>query len=117
MKIQKSKIFADITGEQAVVRFLLGSVREMSEVQKIMDEIEEVAYNYKVTVLVLNFAKLRQVTSAFLGRLIALNKALQQAGIALRVCCMSPEVTEAFRICKLQKLIPVYDSEDKALAG
>jgi anti-anti-sigma factor len=117
MKIQKSKIFADITGEQAVVRFLLASVRDMSEVQKIMDEIEEVAYNYKVTVLVLNFGRLRQVTSGFLGRLIPLNKGLQQAGIALRLCSMAPEVEEAFRICKLQKIIPLYDSEDKALSG
>ena len=30
---------------------------------------------------------------------------------------MTPQVEEAFRICKLQKILPLYPSEEKALAG
>lgn len=115
MKIQKSKILAEITGEQCIVYFLPTSVREMSDVQKIMDEIEEVAYNYKIRLLVINFARLKQLTSAFLSKLITLNKSFKQAQIKLHLCSMVPEVEQAFKICKLQKIIPLFESEEKAL--
>jgi len=117
MKVPKTRIIADVSGKQAIVQLLPPHVREMSDVQKISDEIEEIAYNYNVDLLVVNFARQRQLTSAFLGRLITLNKSLGQAGISLRVCCLTTQVEKAFKICKLQKIIPVYSSEAKAIAG
>ena len=117
MKVQKTKIWADITGEQAVIYFLGASVREMADVQKIMDEIDEVAGRGQIKLVVLNFARVQQLTSSFLGRLIGLSKSLKQSGITLRLCGMLPQVEEAFKICKLQKLIPLYPNEEKALVG
>ena len=117
MKIQKTRIIADITGEQAIIYFVGSTVRDLGDVQKIVDEIEEVAYNSKIKLLVINFSRVTQLTSAFLGRLITLNKSLKQAGITLRLCSMSPQIEEAFRICKFQKLIPLFPNEEKALAG
>ena len=40
----------------------------------------------------------------------------KQAGIELRLCSMTPQIEEAFRICKFHKLIPLFPSEEKALA-
>lgn len=117
MRTQKTKILANVTGEQAVIYFVGSTVRDLGDVQKIVDEIEEVAYNSKITLLVINFSRLTQLTSAFLGRLITLNKSLKQTGVTLRLCSMSPQIEEAFRICKFQKLIPLFPTEEKALAG
>ena len=116
MRTQKTKILADVTGEQAIIYFVGSTVRDLGDVQKIVDEIEEVAYNSKIKLLVINFSRVTQLTSAFLGRLITLNKSLKQAGITLRLCSMTPQVEEAFRICKFQKLIPLFPTEEKALA-
>jgi len=117
MKVPKTRIVADVSGEQAVVQFLLTHVRELGDVQKIIDEIEEIAYNYNITLVVLNFSRQKLLTSAFLGKLITLNKSLAQAGITLRVCCLSAQVAKAFKICRLHKIIPIFATEDKALAG
>jgi anti-anti-sigma factor len=116
MKTQKTKIIADVTGEQAIIYFVGPTVRDLGDVQKILDEIEAVAYNSKIKLLVINFSRVTQLTSAFLGRLITLNKSLQQAGVTLRLCSMTPQIEEAFRICKFQKLIPLFPTEEKALA-
>jgi len=116
MRVQKTKILADITGEQAVIYFLGSSVREMVDVQRIMDEIDDVCGSGQIELVVINFAHIQQLTSAFLGRLVGLKKSLKQSGVVLRLCCMTPQVEEAFKICKLQKLIPLYPSEEKALA-
>ena len=117
MKLRKTRILADINGEQAVIHFIGTTVREMVDVQRIMDEIDDVSGNGEIKLVVINFARVRQLTSAFLGRLVGLNKSLKQSGVVLRLCCMTPQVEEAFRICKLQKILPLYPSEEKALAG
>ena len=117
MKIQKTKIFADIAGEQMIVRFLSPSMREMSDAQKVIEELSDIVYNYEVKLVVINFAKLKQMTSAFLSKLITLNKTLAQSSIKLRLCCMAPAVEQAFKICKLEKIIPLYKTEEEALQG
>ena len=116
MKTRKTKIVADVTGDQAIIYFLGPTVRDLGDVQKILDEIEAVAYNSKIKLMVINFSHVTQLTSAFLGRLVTLNKSLKQVGIALRLCSMTPQVEEAFKICKFQKLIPLFPTEEKALA-
>ena len=115
MKVQKTRILADIHGEQAVIYFMSTHIREMGDVQKIMEEIGEIAANYRVNLMIINFSKLRQLTSAFLSRLIALNQDLRKLKIKLRLCSMSPQVERAYRICRLQKIIPLYATERKAL--
>ena len=115
MKIAKSRIIAEVTGKQAIIYFLASNVRELGDVQKIMEEIEEVAYNYDITLVVINFSKLKSLTSAFLSKLVTLNKSLRTADIELRLCSMATEVERAYKICKLQKLIPLFKSEAKAL--
>jgi len=117
MKVNKTRIFAEVTGEQAVVHFISTHVRELSDAQRISDEVEEIAYNNRINLVVINFSRLKQMTSSFLGRLIALHKSLTQAGIQLRLCAMSKNVEKAYRICKLEKVIPLYKSEKKALEG
>ncbi len=115
MKVPKSRIVAEVTGKQAIIYFLASNVRELGDVQKIIDEIEEVAYNYDIHLIVINFSKLKSLTSAFLSKLVTLNKSLRTADIKLRLCSMSSEVARAYKICKLQKLIPLYSNEAKAL--
>ena len=117
MIVQKTRIIADVSREQAIIHFISTHVRELSDAQKIADEIEEIAYNYNVNLLIINFSRLQQMTSSFLGKLIMLNKSLKQAGITLRFCSMARQVARAYKICRLQKIIPLFRTEQKALSG
>ena len=116
MKVQKTKITATVDSEKAIVNFLPTAIRDMADAQKVLDEIQDVAYNHKIGLLVVDFSRLKQMTSAFLSKLITLNKSLAQAGIKLRLCSMAPDVEEPFRICRLQKIIPLFATEEEALA-
>jgi len=117
MKVNKSLIMADVTTHQAIVHFIASHIREASDAQRVANEIEQIAYSYDINLLVINFVRLQQMTSSFIGKLIVLQKSLKQAGIELRLCCMAREVEKAYKICKLDKLIPLYRTEEKALAG
>jgi len=117
MRVNKTKIFADVTRETAVVHFTSTHVHDVADVNKVTSEISEIAGNYKIKTLVINFARLRQLTSLFLGKLATIKKVLAEQGVELRVCGMNENVDKAFRICKLQKIIPVFKSEKEAMSG
>ena len=117
MKVQKSMFVADLTGQQAIVYFRCTSIRDVGDAQKITDEIQEITHNYDVKLVVINFSRVHQLTSAFLGKLIALNRSLTEAEVKLRLCCMSTTLERAYKICKLQKVMPLYNTEKKALSG
>lgn len=117
MRTNKTKIFADISQDSAVVHFTTTHLREMIDVQKVVDEIQDLAINHRVKLVIVNFSRLKQMTSAFLSRLISLNKSLRGLNIELRVCGMIPDVERAFKICRLQKVIPLFKTEAKALSG
>ena len=117
LTIKKSMVQAEVEESHALVRFIAAELVELRDVQVVAEEIEEIAYNNTIKLLVLNCGSLRRMTSAFLSRLVSLNKAMRQTGIALRVCGMSEDIEHAFRICRLEKIIPLYATEEEALAG
>jgi anti-anti-sigma factor len=117
MKIRKKQIIADVGGEAMVIHFAAPYLRDPSDVQRIVAEIEQVVATHQPRHLVINFGRLRQVTSSFLGALLTLRRMLKERGIRMRVCRLRPEVERAYRVCKLQKLIPIFPDEAKALEG
>lgn len=117
MKVNKTKVLADITTECAVVHFISTHVREMADAQKVVDEIEDIAYNYNLKRVVVNFSRLQQMTSSLLSKLITLNNTLRQIDVKLFVCGMNKDMERAFKICKLQKIIPLFDTEEEAISA
>jgi len=117
MKVQREKIFVEVFAEIATVRFLTPAVREAADAQKALTEIENVAYNNMIKILIIDFSRLVQLTSVFLGRLVQLQKSLKEMGIKLRAFGLRPDVEKVFKICKLHKIIPTYDTEEEAING
>ena len=115
MKIAKTYIVADVCTEHVVIHFVMGHIREQVEVERVMDEISEVANGFDFKVLVLNFSRIRMLSSSFLGKLIGLRAELNERQIAVRACCMDPDVLAGFRMLNLHKLIKVFPSEEKAV--
>ncbi len=115
MKVRKNTILAEITGSQAVIRFLVTHLKDATDVLKVSGEIEQIANSYDVRFMVLNFGNMKHVTSNMISRLLTLNKLLKELKIQLRLSDLSPDVEKAFRICSIHKIIPIYPSEDDAL--
>jgi len=117
MKVQKTKISAEVETDTAIIRFLAPTLRDPAEAQKAAQEIENIAVTHNVNAVIINFSRLLQLSSVFLGRLVQLRKTLDTHGIQLRVCGMSADIEKAFKICKLDKAIPAFATEEDATAG
>jgi len=65
--------------------------------------------------LLINFHGVGFMSSAMIGKLVLLNKKCKTDGITLKLSDISNEVSEVFKIMKLNKVFDIYKSEEKAL--
>jgi anti-anti-sigma factor len=114
-KVSKLCITAEVDERRAVVHFVSSEVTQPHEVEVALKEIQEVADQFEVRLLVINFTHVPHPSSSFLGKLIALYKRLSGEGIQLRLCCMSLEAENIYKIMNLAKLAPLYATEEAAL--
>ncbi|MFQ3651178.1 MAG: STAS domain-containing protein, partial [Gemmataceae bacterium] len=63
----------------------------------------------------LNFRNVKYLSSAALGKLIALNKKVKSAGGSLVLSNINPEIIEVFEITKLDKMFKIKKDEQEAL--
>lgn len=115
MQVTKMLITAEVYNGQMTVHFRSRDVAQRENVEMALDEIYEVAEESEVRLLVINFTHVQFLSSLFLGKLTALYKRLSVRGIQLRLCCMSPEAENVYKIMNLQKLAAVYPTEEAAL--
>jgi stage II sporulation protein AA (anti-sigma F factor antagonist) len=64
---------------------------------------------------VLNFSCVERISTEMLGKLVALQKKVQDRGGRLALCQVNPKLQEIFKIFKLPQLLTIYDDEQEAL--
>ena len=115
MKLSKNYIVAEVSSTCVVISFAITHIRETLEAERVMDEIDEIVTGFDFEVLVLNFTRIRMLSSSFLGKLIGLRSRLRGRGIELRAFGMSPDVRSGFKMLNLHRLIRLCETEEQAV--
>lgn len=92
--------------------------------RKILDEliIQDLYYELVSLVgeqpknLLLNFTNVEFLSSAALGKLIALHKKVERVGGVLKLTNIRPEIFDVFRITRLNEKFQILDEQEDALA-
>jgi anti-sigma B factor antagonist len=65
--------------------------------------------------MLVNFQGVQFMSSAMIGKLVLLNKKCRTDEVALKMCNISSNVLEVFKITKLNKVFEIHDTEEKAI--
>ena len=99
-----------------VVYFNETKILDEAKIQKIGTELIEAAVSAANDKrLLLNFTGVGFMSSAMIGKLVLLNKKCKTDGITLKLSDISGNVSEVFKIMKLNKIFDIYKTEEKAL--
>ncbi len=99
-----------------VVYFTETKILDESKIQKIGTELIAAADKAAADKrLLLNFTGVGFMSSAMIGKLVLLNKKCKTDDIALKLCGIAGNVSEVFKIMKLNKIFQIYKTEEKAL--
>lgn len=115
MERKQSLVMASQVGEAGVVTFLTSQVLDEMNVQQLGAELTDLVEKQYMINMVIDFSKIKFLSSAVLGKLIALNKKIAAQKGRLAFCNINNDIMEVFKITRLDKLIPICEDEEQAI--
>ncbi len=103
------------TGDVCVADFVDTSILDSTKIERIKGDLESLADRMGHPKIVLSFDGVTHLASAMLGVLMSVNKKVTAMKGQLRITHLSPMIVEVIRITKLDKVLKIYDTTDKAL--
>jgi len=108
---------AERVGEATVLTFTQADLLDQETVRGIREGVLDLLENRGQRRLVLDFGRVRALSSTMLGLLIALNKRVQQAGGDLTLCSLTPDLDDKFQTLRLHKFFRICPDRQAALPG
>ena len=110
-----SSLMSQKNGDVLVVYFTETRILDEATIQQIGNDLEKMADRAEFGKLLLNFSDVRFMSSAMLGKLIKLNKKCKAEKTHLKLCDISKEIMEVFKLMRLHKLLDIYADETRAM--
>ena len=107
----------EVTREGAitVVELLDEEILEEQTIDHIAESLFAVVEENPGAKLLLNFTRVKHLSSSALGTLIRLNKRISESNGQLKLCQLKKSLYEIFVITKLNRLFEIYEAKEKAL--
>ena len=102
-------------GDILVVYFNDAKILDEAKIQQIGAELNEKVAQAASGRLLLNFHNVTFMSSAMIGKVILVNKKCKAANITLKLCNISDNVMEVFKLMRLNKILDIQKDEEKAL--
>jgi anti-sigma B factor antagonist len=104
--------------DEAVVALLLDEeILEEPDINRFSDALMAEAKTHAPAKMILNFARVKRLSSASLGALIRLHTSIRSSGGKMVFCRLTPALYQLFKITKLDKIFTNYADEEAALKG
>ena len=111
----RKRLEVEELGDIAVVNFLDKKIMDEQNIQLIGEQLFALVDNDKKKKIVLDFSNVDYLSSAALGKIIALNNKVKKEGGKLVLCKIKEDIKEVFTITRLDKLIKIVDDQQAAL--
>jgi anti-sigma B factor antagonist len=102
-------------GQVTVVNFVDRKILDEQNIQIIGEQLFSLVEEQGKRKILLNFGNVEYLSSAALGKLITLNRKVQEAKGRLILCNIDPQIYEVFEITKLDRLFNIQKEEQTAL--
>ena len=112
---RRRRLEVEDIGDVTVVNFVDRRILDEQNIQIIGEQLFSLVDEVGRRKILLNFGNVEFLSSAALGKLIALHKKLQAVGGRLILCNIDPEIYEVFEITRLDKFFNIQKEEQTAL--
>ncbi len=102
-------------GDATVVRFTRRTILDKDTIEAVGDQLQAVVADRTCRKLVVNFDRVESLTSAMIGKLVAVQKRAEAAGGRLAFCNVHPFLLQIFNLVRLPDLVAICADEEEAL--
>lgn len=115
MGLGPSRLVSHVQNGVTVVRFTETRVIDQRNINQIGAELTDMVEKGGVRKMLINMQNVRYLSSAVLGKLVSLHKALEERKGKLKLCGVAPSVYEVFEITRLNRVFEMHNTEDEAI--
>ncbi|MFN5497133.1 MAG: STAS domain-containing protein [bacterium] len=99
------------------IDFVNRNILDELNIHEINVQLMKVAESEFRPKIVIVFRNVEHLSSAAFGVLVALKSRMDSRDGQLRLCEIQPKIREAFAITKLDRILPIHDTYDAAVAS
>jgi anti-anti-sigma regulatory factor len=105
------------TGMNSIAICELNALRiaDLAAIKQVEDELMITAEKQKIDYMIVDCSRVKNISSMFFSMLLRTRKTI--GATKLRVSGMNKDLRTAYKACRMDAIIPVYDSIDSALKG
>jgi anti-sigma B factor antagonist len=107
----------EVHGDVRVAYLREARILDEATIQEIGAALTQLVNQTTDQKLVLNFQNVKFMSSAMLGKLVALNKLCKNSKVALKLSNISPDIMQIFKLTALDKVFDISPDEATALAA
>lgn len=86
--------------------------------EMLYDELQHALASERPALMVLDFSRVKVTSSSTIGKLLMIQKQMQERGGRLHLCCLSIPIAEVYRTLGLsERHLMVFDSVEQALTA
>ncbi|MBI9015651.1 MAG: STAS domain-containing protein [Phycisphaerae bacterium] len=100
-----------------VVNLLNEEILDEAIIAEITDSLFAFVVENPAANILLNFSKVKHLSSSALGMLIRLNKHISETKGNLKLCSIAPSLLEIFVITRLNNVFEIYEQQTEALTS
>ena len=101
-----------------VVSFATVKILDQLAIDQIREEFKDLTLQAASgRKLLLDFSRVQFMSSSMIGQIVQLHKQCKKDKVKLKLCNISPDIKEVFKITGLTKLLDIYDDPADALAA
>lgn len=98
-----------------MVTFLYSSIKNEPETREAAALLDQYLGNHDKRNMVIDLSRVKFMTSSMIGELVKLRKKCDRRKVKLRLCGLSGDLEEIFRIAKMHKFFEIYPNQEKAI--
>lgn len=100
-----------------ILDFGTTSILDQDQVDSVGSELSEVAGSPELTRILLDLNRIDFMSSAMIGEFLSFNTKCQEKGTKVRVCNLSSDMQELFRMTSLNSVFDIHKTREEAMAA
>ena len=112
---QASRIIAHTEGDVGVVSLMDVRLTDLNMIENLGKELIGLVEKRYMVKMVLDFSKVKYLSSAALRQLIALKKRLDKENGEVKLSCIAPDILTVFKTTQLDKVFDIQPSAQAAV--
>ena len=100
-------------GDVSVVKFTQADILDLEVIRVMGEQLLGLADEGRKVVL--DFGQVKRLSTALVGKVVALHRRLNDIGGRLALCQVAPHLREALELLQLPRFLPIYGEEREAL--